>query len=217
MRIQHTKTAELLLQRESLGFELDSVGARDVGPDVHFSGGLEVGMPELEYDLRISDRKAVLVGDTAAQNERTVVKGEIPGIEKHHLPDSRSQTFEGAGGKAQIEILRDPTRQPAKVVKSWRRSKAIGLQDQFALKIVNGVERMPVTVGTGPEHWNPFHVKRLRLVFLIGSKWSRASYISRPGSAKFLPPAPALPGWRVLRLPADTSRLALGCPVRAKM
>src|SRR5262249_42860025 len=94
VRVQQAKTAEFLLQGKRLSLELDSILGRDVGPHVHFGGGLEVRMAELEYDFRIADRKAVFIGDASAKDERTVVEREVLGIEKHHLPDSRPEPFE---------------------------------------------------------------------------------------------------------------------------
>ena len=87
MGVEQADAAQLLLERQGLDLELDAVIAQDVRPHVGFRAHLQVGVPELEDDLGLADGEAVLVGDSAAQNEGVVVQAEVIGINEQHFAD----------------------------------------------------------------------------------------------------------------------------------
>ena len=66
MGVEHANAAEPLFERQGLAFELDPVLAQDLRPHVGLGRHLYVRVPELEDDLGITDRKAVLVRECAA-------------------------------------------------------------------------------------------------------------------------------------------------------
>src|SRR5215469_17955079 len=83
VREEHTYAANTLFERHRLDFELHSVVAKDVRPDIGFRAQLQVGMAELEDDLGLADGKAVLVGDAAPQNEGVVIKAKVVGVDEY--------------------------------------------------------------------------------------------------------------------------------------
>ena len=84
---EQADATELLLERQGLDLELDAVIAQDVRPHVGFRAHLQVGVPELEDDLGLTDGEAILVGNAAAQNEGVVVQAEVVGINEEHFAD----------------------------------------------------------------------------------------------------------------------------------
>ena len=100
MREQQADAAELILQRQGFGLELDAVVAEDPRPHVPFGGRLHVRVAELEHDLGIAQREAVLVGDASSQDEGVVVEPEVRGVEEEHLADLQRRVHELLGGEA---------------------------------------------------------------------------------------------------------------------
>src|SRR5215510_369761 len=84
---QEADAAERVLERQRLGLELDLVLPGGVRPHVQVRGGLEIGVAELENDLGLAQREAVLVTDPPAQDEGVVVEPEVRGVQKDHLAD----------------------------------------------------------------------------------------------------------------------------------
>ena len=99
MREQQADAAEPILQRQGLGLELDPVVAEDLRPHVRLGGHLHVRVAELEDDLRIAQREAVLVGDASAQDEGVVVEPEVRGVQEEHLADLQRRVHELLGGE----------------------------------------------------------------------------------------------------------------------
>ena len=84
---EQTDTAQLLLQRQCLDFELDAVIAQDIRSDVRLGRDLQVGARKLEDHLGFADGEAVFVGDAAAQDEGVVVEAEVFRVNEQHFAD----------------------------------------------------------------------------------------------------------------------------------
>ncbi len=61
VRIEQTSPAELILERQCFGLELDPIFSRDIRTHIHLGRKLQVGMPELENDLRVTHRKTIFI------------------------------------------------------------------------------------------------------------------------------------------------------------
>src|SRR5579863_6014549 len=91
MGIQDAISADLVLQRKSLGLELDTVLTGNLGPHVQCRRLLLVWMTKLKDDFRITHRKTIHVGNPPAQNERVVVQAEVEGVAENDFPDFWSE------------------------------------------------------------------------------------------------------------------------------
>ena len=113
-------------------------------------------MAELENNLRVARKKAVLVRDAPAQDERVVVEFVVLSIHEKHFPDLRLQALEALGGKTNVGTLRGPLHDLGEVVKALDRGKPVALQDDLAFKVLNVIEGMAVAVGSLFNISNPF-------------------------------------------------------------
>jgi len=68
VREQEPNTADLILQRQSFRLELDPVFARNPGSHVEVGGGLRIGMTELEDNLGIAGKEALVVANPSAKD-----------------------------------------------------------------------------------------------------------------------------------------------------
>src|SRR5271165_1887614 len=73
VRVKDAISADPVLQREDLGFELDAVDPGNLGTHIHGCRLGFIGVTELEHDFGIAHRKAIHVGDAASQDEGVVV------------------------------------------------------------------------------------------------------------------------------------------------
>ena len=97
--------------------------------------GCLVRMPEFEDNLRIAHRKAIDVGDSAAQNERVVVEAEIGGIAENDLPDLRPEPGFLVGDESDATCFAIFLHELAEIAEGLDRSEAVGLQDQFGFEV----------------------------------------------------------------------------------
>ena len=133
--VEQTDAAQLLLQRQGLDLELDAVVAEDVRPDVGLGRRLQFGMPELEDDLGLADGEAVLVGDSAAQNEGIVVEAEVIRVNEQHFADL-DRLFDEAFRRVLYAVLfcglpKDLT----EVEEALARVELVGPQDELAADV----------------------------------------------------------------------------------
>src|SRR5262249_22529303 len=108
VRVEKAEAADLVLEGQYLGLELDDEVSRDVEPHVHLGGLLHVRMPELEVDFRVADGKSVLVREAEAEDEGVVVELEVPGIEEENLTDLYVALPELLGIESHPVLLRCP-------------------------------------------------------------------------------------------------------------
>jgi hypothetical protein len=146
MRIEETVPAELIVQWQGFCLELDLVAARDRRPDVDRRGGVQIRVPELEDDFRITHREPVFVSGAPPQYERIVVKSEVRGIEEKNFSDPRLQLRHMPRRKSDLALLRRLPYDRAILVKILDTSETIRLQDKLALEIVHPIERTPVSI-----------------------------------------------------------------------
>src|SRR5262249_15137428 len=73
MREQQPVAPELVLQGQRFSLEFYPIGAGDVRTNVQLRRLLHIGMPKLEHNFRITNRKTVLVRDAAPEDECVVV------------------------------------------------------------------------------------------------------------------------------------------------
>jgi hypothetical protein len=85
--VEQAYTAESFFKWQGLAFELYAVGSKDLRTDVGLSRRLYVLPTPLEHDLRITDRKAVLVRDPPPQNKSVVVQAEVFSVDEEYLTD----------------------------------------------------------------------------------------------------------------------------------
>src|SRR6266851_6682188 len=102
-------------------------------------------MAELEDDFRFSRREAVFVGHTPSQDERMVVEPEIGGVQEEHFANLGLKDHTLID-EIDTEFLCGPRHQLAILEAGVCGRKAIGLQDKFALEILNLVEWTVVAV-----------------------------------------------------------------------
>jgi hypothetical protein len=139
------RPAQLILERQRFGLELDPVVTRDTRPHVELRGRLHVRMAELEHHLRVAYGEAVLIGDAPSQDERIVVEPEIRGVQEEHFPDLGLQ-HHALRREPDTKLLGRPTHELAILLENLGGGEAVGLEDQLALEVLNVVERMSVTV-----------------------------------------------------------------------
>src|SRR5688572_14177355 len=63
------------------------MGSKDMRPDIRLRARLDVRVPKLEDDLRIPDRKAILIRYTPPQNKSVVVEAEVGCIDEEDFTD----------------------------------------------------------------------------------------------------------------------------------
>src|SRR5262249_59763247 len=95
-------SAELTLQREHLGFELDPVGAGDIGPHVHGLRASPVRVTKLEHDFGIAHWKAIDVADPPPRDECMAMEPHVTCVAEDDLPDPGPSPG-GAVGESHIE------------------------------------------------------------------------------------------------------------------
>src|ERR1700722_16372556 len=91
VRIEEPIAADLILERQRLSLELDSVFAIDLRPRVQGGCLRFVGVTELEHDLWIARSETVNVRDPPAQNERIAIERKVRRIHENDFPDFRTQ------------------------------------------------------------------------------------------------------------------------------
>ncbi len=135
MGVEQTDAAELFLERQGLDLELDAVIAQDIWPNVGFRAHLQIGMPELEDDLGFSDGEAVLVGDSAAQNESVVVQAEVVGINEQHFADLDRLFYEAVRRVLYAVLFCGLLKDLAEVKEALARMELVGPQDELAADV----------------------------------------------------------------------------------
>src|SRR5215471_6341262 len=184
--VQHAETPDLVLQRQGLGLELDPVLAGDVGPHVHPRRLLQVGMPELEDNLRIAHREPVHVLLASAQDEGVVVEPEVGRVEEKHLSDAGARILEAFAGEVDVCIGGGLLHKLRELPKGVDRVEAVALQNDLGLEILQLVEWMPVTVPALLELGNVLGLRLPRVLLhrlSLHARWRATSTSpSAPGS-----------------------------------
>src|SRR5262245_44084440 len=147
--VEHAGAADPVAQRQRLGLELDLVDAGDLRPHVEGSGRLEVGVAELEDDLGLAHRKAVLERDAPPQDECVVVEAEVGRVEEDDLADLGGLMRHVRGLVADVDAIGDAAHELPELEEALRRGEAVRLEDELALEVVDLVARVPVAVGRG--------------------------------------------------------------------
>ena len=75
VRIENAIGTDLIFERQRLGFEFDTVFARNIRTHIHRRGCLLVGI--FEDDLRIANRETVYIRDTPPKDESIVVEAKV--------------------------------------------------------------------------------------------------------------------------------------------
>jgi hypothetical protein len=144
--VKQPNAPDLALEGQRLRLEFDPVGARDLGADVHVGRHLQIGVPKLEDDLGIADRKPVDVVGPLAEDEGVVVEAKVGRIEEENFPDTRLLVLEGLAGEVDVGLLRGPLHQPGELVEAVDRREAVALEDELGFDVLNVVERVAVAV-----------------------------------------------------------------------
>jgi hypothetical protein len=145
VRIEQAIAADPILQRQRLGLELDPVAAGELRADIEVRGGVEIRVPELEHDLRITCREAVFVGNPPPQDESVVVEPEVRRVQEHHLAELRLQ-HNPLCQHPDAELRGRPRDEVAVFEKHLRGREAIRLEDQLAFEILDFIEGTAVAV-----------------------------------------------------------------------
>src|ERR1019366_4505873 len=164
VRIQDAIPANLVLQRQRFGFELDPVLTGDLGTHIHRRGSLLIGMPELEHDFRVAHRKSVHVRDAPAQDERVVVKPEVGSVTESDFPDLRPQAGFRVRDEPDANFLRRFLHQLAEIPKCLHRRETVRFQDQLGFEVGHPVQRR--TVGIALSRLRSLRNRLLRRRFL---------------------------------------------------
>src|SRR5262249_1834951 len=146
MGVQHADAADLVLQGQSLGLELDTVIARDVGPHIHLGGFLQIRMAVFEDDFRVADGETVHVVLPPAQDKGTVVQAEIGRIKKEYLANAGARLFERFAGKVNPSSFRRSLHVLGKVLKGIHRREAIALEDYLDFEVLESIEWMAIAI-----------------------------------------------------------------------
>jgi hypothetical protein len=101
-------------------------------------------VPELEDELRIARRKAVLVRDAAPQDERVVVEPEVGGIEEENLANLERFIGEAPGQDLDAALLGRTAHDSSEGEEALPGCEAVWLQNELALEIMDVVERKAV-------------------------------------------------------------------------
>ena len=84
--VEHAHAARPVLEGKGLGLELDLVDPGDMRAHVQVGGLLHVRVTELEDDLRVAHREAVLIQDAPPQDEGVIVEHGSPRCPGRPLP-----------------------------------------------------------------------------------------------------------------------------------
>src|SRR5262249_44136163 len=144
----------------------------DLGADVHLGGGLDVRMPELEHDLRVPHGEAVLVGDTAPQDEGVVVEAEVRRVQEEDLANLQRRIDEVLAGELDLGCHRRPAHDLGEIEEALARGEMVRPQDELALEVLNLVEREAVGVLARLHGGEPSHTGLLLLDPLLRSTLS---------------------------------------------
>src|SRR5688572_26471882 len=144
--VEHANPTEAFLERQGLRLEFDTVIARDVRAHIGLGGLLQIGAAMLEDDFRVADRKTILIGNAATQDEGVVVETKIRGVQEQHfanlqrllVPPLGVDDHAGFGGGLAQHIH--------KIEKALARGQAVGLQEKFAAEILELVDRQTVRI-----------------------------------------------------------------------
>src|SRR5499427_2150147 len=146
--VQHADAAELAFEGERLALELDAVVAEDVGPYVGLGRRLQVRVTELEHDLGVADREAVLVADSPAQDEASVVQPEVGRIHEEHFADLNRRALAGSYGESDGVRLGRLTQDLGKIEEALTRPEAVRPENELAAEILHLVQGQ--TIGIVP-------------------------------------------------------------------
>src|ERR1017187_4889035 len=105
VRVQDAKSADLVLQRQNLRFELDPIGALDIWPHGQRGCLLLVRMTELEDDFRIAHVETIDVAYAPPKDKGVVVEAKIRGITKNDVPYIWPQADLRVGDIANFQTL----------------------------------------------------------------------------------------------------------------
>src|SRR5260370_1362836 len=145
VRIENAISADLVFQRQRLGFEFDAIFPGYMGPYIDGRSRLFVGMAKLEDDLGIAHREAVHIADAPPQDESVVIKTIIRRVGENDFPDLRPAAGLRVVHEPDFQTFRGALHQLAEVTKALNRSEAVRLQDQLGFQVLKLIER--VTVG----------------------------------------------------------------------
>src|SRR6516162_6340525 len=140
MRVQDAESADLVLQRKSLRFELDSIGAFDIRPYVCSRSLLHVGVTKLQGDFRIAYGEAVNISDASPKDEGVAIEPHVGSVPEGDFPDTRPRIDAGVGDVPHIESLRCSAHELGEMTEAVDRGEAIGLQDQLGFEIMDLIQ-----------------------------------------------------------------------------
>src|SRR5687767_6148756 len=104
-------------------------------------------MAKLEDNLRISNRKAVLIENAPAQDERIPVKPEVGCIDEEHFADPNRILFRSPWRELDAVLPGGLCQQRREVEQALSRHEVIRPEHEFAGEISNFIERQAVGVG----------------------------------------------------------------------
>src|SRR5262249_20063906 len=133
-------------RRQELLLELDAVRELGGRADVHGGGGVAVGMPELDRQLRVGGGPAVAVRRAAPEDEGPLVEREARRVVEEHLAQPILRRNDLARHR-DVEAAGDVPHDLAESVETFRLGEALRLQDELVLAVLDGIERMAVGVG----------------------------------------------------------------------
>src|SRR5262249_32895244 len=199
---QAARAPGMPLLRQHLLLELDPEVVLGCGSDVDLCRLVELGMAELERQLRIADRPPVTVLDALPEDEGRLVQIEVRRVVEDDLPQ---QALVGADRAHDLHalLLGRSAHDPPELVQRVARREAIRPQDQLVLPIVHRVRRM--SIGHEPARPSFGFGHRRRLLFFSPPSTGRASctypsptdVCQGPGGHAYQP------------LPAASARIAL--------
>src|SRR5262249_54676509 len=202
---QAARARGMPLLRQHLLLELDPEVVLGCGSHVDLRRLAELGMAELERQLRIAERPPVTVLDALPENEGRLVQIEVRRVVEDDLPQ---QALVGADRARDLDalLLGRSAHQLAELVQRLVRREAIRPQDQLVLSIVHRVRGM--SIGHEPARRSFGFRHRRRLLFFSPPSTGLSP---GPASCTYPPPADACqgPGGHAYQpLPAASARIA---------
>ena len=162
MGVQEADASELALERQGLTLELDDVVAEDLRSYVGLGCLLDVLMTELEHDLRLADRKPVLVPDASAQDEGVIVKAEVRSVDEQDFADLNRRVLARADRERHVVLIGRLSQDLREVEEALARSEAVWFENELAAQVLKLVKRQAIGIAARLELRDPSRPCRFR-------------------------------------------------------
>src|SRR5262245_60897187 len=112
-------------------------------------------MPELEHDLRVTDREAVLVGNAAEKVDGDGVVAEVRRVDEEDLANLELCIDEVPAGELDLRLRCGPAHDLGEIEEALARREVVRPEDELALDVLDLVEREAVGVLARPHLGEP--------------------------------------------------------------